>query len=109
MEEKLSLLEGFVEARNSVLYGHPTQRNDQRCNTARLTDITEDIRAELQWLPATPTDLRAREVSPYERFLELPVPIVLVVCWLFGVALIGSCAGALYLLLWSLVRVAAGA
>jgi hypothetical protein len=40
----------------------------------------EYIRAEQQRLSAIPTHLREREVSPYERFLELPVPIVLVVC-----------------------------
>jgi Flp pilus assembly protein TadB len=67
----------------------------------------EYIRAEQQRLSAIPTHLREREVSPYERFLELPVPIVLVVCWLAGVALIGLCASVL-LLLWLLLGVAAG-
>jgi hypothetical protein len=32
----------------------------------------------------------------YEWFLELPVPIVLAVMWLAGVALIGLCVAALY-------------
>jgi hypothetical protein len=46
----------------------------QMGNTERLT---EDIRAERQGLPPRPTEeLREREVSPHERFLELPVPIV---------------------------------
>ena len=77
----------------------------QMGNTVRLT---EDIRAERRWLPPRPTEeLRAREVSPYERFLELPVPIVLVVCWLVGVALISLCASVLFLL-WLLLGVAAG-
>jgi hypothetical protein len=40
--------------------------------------------------------------------LELPVPCVLGVCWLVGVALIGLGAWALYLL-WSLLIVIAGA
>jgi hypothetical protein len=67
----------------------------------------EYIRAEQQRLSAIPTHLREREVSPYKRFLELPVPIVLVVGWLAGVALIGLCASVL-LLLWLLLGVAAG-
>ena len=33
----------------------------------------------------------------YERFLELPVPLVLVVLWFAGLALLGVCALALYL------------
>ena len=40
--------------------------------------------------------------------LELPVPCVLGVCWLVGVALIGLGAWALYLL-WSLLMLLAGA
>jgi hypothetical protein len=32
----------------------------------------------------------------YERFLELPVPIVLAVMWLAGVALLSACGLALY-------------
>ena len=38
----------------------------------------------------------------YERFLEMPVPIVLVVMWLAGAALIGVFVLALYLA-WSLL------
>lgn len=38
----------------------------------------------------------------YERFLEVPVPIVLVVMWLAGAALIGVFVLALYLA-WSLL------
>ena len=37
-------------------------------------------------------------VRAYERFLELPVALVLAVMWLAGVALLGSCALAVYLL-----------
>jgi hypothetical protein len=39
----------------------------------------------------------------YERFLELPVPLVLVVLWLAGAALLGTCALALYLFVSLLV------
>jgi hypothetical protein len=54
-------------------------------------------------------DADGRVSRSYRWGLELPVPIVLVVCWLVGVGLIGLCAGALYLLLWTSVGVAAGA
>lgn len=32
----------------------------------------------------------------YEAFLELPVPVVLVLLWLAGVVLLGLCAATLY-------------
>jgi hypothetical protein len=44
----------------------------------------------------------------YERFLELPVPLVIAVLWFVAVALIGLCALAFYLL-WSLLQPTAGA
>ena len=34
----------------------------------------------------------------YERFLALPVPVVLTIFWLAGVALVSLCALALYLI-----------
>jgi hypothetical protein len=34
----------------------------------------------------------------YERFLEMPVPVVLSVLWLGGLALLGSCVLMLYAL-----------
>ena len=43
----------------------------------------------------------------YERFWELPVPLVLVLLWLAGAALVGLCAAALYAY-WLLLRMAAG-
>ncbi len=43
----------------------------------------------------------------YEWFLELPVPIVLAVMWLAGVALIGLCGAALYSC-WLALRAVAG-
>lgn len=44
----------------------------------------------------------------YEGFLELPVPVVLAMMWIAGVALIGLCAMALLTLFW-LLRVVGGA
>ncbi len=45
----------------------------------------------------------------YERFLELPVRLVIVVLWLAGASLMGLCAWALFYLLWLSMGVAAGA
>ena len=44
----------------------------------------------------------------YERFLELPVVVVLAVMWLAGAALLGSIGLALYWTGWVLVQLAAG-
>lgn len=44
-------------------------------------------------------------VRAYERFFDLPVVLVVVALWLVGVALLGSCALALYLLGSLLVQV----
>jgi hypothetical protein len=48
---------------------------------------------------ATPTTKRRTTATAsvgiglaYERFLELPVPLVLLVMWVVGVALLGACA-----------------
>ena len=49
------------------------------------------------------TPIAAHDTSLYVRFLELPVPVVLLPLWLAGVALIGSCAAALYYLFWLLM------
>jgi hypothetical protein len=41
--------------------------------------------------------------TAYERFLDLPVPVVLAILWLTGIVLIGSIAAMFYLygaLLW---------
>ena len=56
--------------------------------------------------PNTKTD--GRVSRSYRWCLELPVPCVLGVCWLVGVALIGLGAWALYLL-WLLLILLAGA
>jgi hypothetical protein len=44
----------------------------------------------------------------YRRFLELPVPLVLVVLWFAGLAILGSLGLVLYLYGASLVRVLTG-
>ena len=44
----------------------------------------------------------------YERFLELPVPLVLVVLWFAGVVILGSLGLILYVYGASLMRVLTG-
>jgi hypothetical protein len=45
----------------------------------------------------------------YEWFLELPVPVVLLVLWVGGVALLGACALSAYAVISTLVEIVAGA
>ena len=55
--------------------------------------------------------LQESVVQGYERFLELPVPIVLVVLWTAGVLLEVLCVVELYALYWNgmvLVRLLEG-
>jgi hypothetical protein len=44
----------------------------------------------------------------YEWFLELPVPVVLLVLWVGGVALLGACALLAYAAISTLVEIVAG-
>jgi len=50
---------------------------------------------------------KGRIVRAYERFLELPVTIVLVVLWLAGIGLVVLCALALYMC-WIFLRAVVG-
>ena len=58
--------------------------------------------------PGVAHSTNGRVSNLYKWCLELPVPCVLGICWLAGVALIGLGSWALYLL-WSLLRLLAGA
>jgi hypothetical protein len=49
-----------------------------------------------------------RDAGLYSRFLELPVPVVLLTLWVAGAALMGSCALTLYHLLGLLLSAAGG-
>ena len=49
------------------------------------------------------TQTPTRDAGLYSRFLELPVPVVLLTLWVAGAALMGSCALTLYHLLWLLM------
>jgi len=58
--------------------------------------------------PPTKPRTTAAPVSPdiglaYERFLELPVAVVLLVLWVGGVALLGACGLEAYALISALV------
>jgi hypothetical protein len=45
----------------------------------------------------------------YERFLELPVPVVLLVTWVVGTALLGACALLAYTVISALAGMVGGA
>jgi hypothetical protein len=45
----------------------------------------------------------------FERFLELPVPVVLLVLWVAGVVFFGACALLTYVGISALVEMVAGA
>jgi uncharacterized membrane protein len=55
-----------------------------------------------------PNDKRRVSRAYEERFLELPVPVVLAILWLVGATLIGLLLAALYLY-WLALGAAAGA
>jgi hypothetical protein len=63
---------------------------------------------------AAPREQGARALLPltvgqaYERFLELPVVVVLAMMWLAGATLLGSIALVLYSTVWVLVQAVAG-
>jgi predicted exporter len=54
------------------------------------------------------TQTPTHDTRLYSRFLELPVPVVLLTLWVAGVALIGSCALTLYHLLGLLLSASGG-
>ena len=51
---------------------------------------------------ASPPSLSVGIVRAYERFLEIPAAFVLGAMWLAGVALVGSCALVVYLVVSAL-------
>jgi hypothetical protein len=59
--------------------------------------------------PTTSTPISGRKAQAYERFLQMPVLVVLAVLWVAGAVLLGSGALALYMVGSLLVRVLAGA
>ena len=54
------------------------------------------------------TQTPTRDASLLSRFLELPVPVVLLTLWVVGAALMDSCALTLYHLLGLLLSAAGG-
>ena len=49
------------------------------------------------------TQTLTRDTDLSSRFLELPVPVVLLSLWVGGAALMGGCALTIYNLLWLLL------
>jgi len=54
------------------------------------------------------TQTLTRDSDLFSRFLELPVPVVLLTLWVAGAALIGGCALTIYNLLWLLLSALGG-
>ena len=82
----------------SPRYAHPSTSERAQCGQGPVLIVHEG-----KALPGQQEEGPA--VSSYERFLELPVPIVLAVMWVAGAALLGSCALTLYLLGPSLLQI----
>ena len=53
--------------------------------------------------PSAVPSSAGRSGRAYERFLEMPVALVLGVMWLLGAALMGSCALLMYLVVSALI------
>ena len=75
--------------------------------------VVRETKAVDEAVPRAPRAYHARSPSPswrsYERFLDLPVPLVMAAMWLAGAALLGSVGTALWLTARALVRMAMGA
>ena len=70
----------------------------------------ESLEASVEKTSSAAPPLSAGTIGrAYERFLELPVVVVLAVLWLLGGAIIGSCLLAIYLYGLALVRILLGA
>jgi hypothetical protein len=77
---------------------------------AQAADINVSAaKAGVEGSPRTSTPFSRRIARAYERFLGMPVLVVLAVMWVAGAVLLGSCALALYMVGSLLVRVIAGA
>lgn len=66
--------------------------------TAAMGDraATEEAPSALVGSLGTPNPAWERIAHVYERFLEMPVGVVLTLVWLAGAAFLGSCALVLY-------------
>ena len=83
--------------------------------TTNAQKVIDPVRKKVE-TRATPTTKRrittsvpARITLAYERFLELPVAVVLLVMWVVGVALLGACALLAYAAISALVEMVAEA
>ena len=75
--------------------------------------VVRENKAVDEAVPGAPRSHHARPPSrlwrSYERFLDLPVPLVLAAMWLAGAALLDSVGTALWLTARALARMAMGA
>ena len=75
-------------------------------NVSAATSRVEEAPVGSPW---TSTPISGPIAQAYERFLEMPVLVVLAVMWVAGATLLGSLALALYMVGSLLVQVIAGA
>ena len=104
----------------SSQYSHPSMSQDSRRRQepgklsyegqALSINSKQDKRAGVRGSRENKTRVPAIVVvvRAYERFLELPVVVVLAVLWLAGATLLGTCAWLLYLYGALLMRMLAG-
>jgi hypothetical protein len=71
--------------------------------------LTTKPRTEPRTEPRTATPVSRGIGLAFERFLELPVPVVLLVLWVAGVVFFGACALLTYVGISALVEMVAGA
>jgi hypothetical protein len=71
--------------------------------------LTTKLRTGPRTEPRTATPVSRGIGLAFERFLELPVPVVLLVLWVAGVVFFGACALLTYVGISALVEMVAGA
>ena len=91
--------------------GNPTGK-DRYKRREKMSVALEKPTLKRKALPAetgiSTTQTPTRDADLFSRFLELPVPVVLLTLWVVGAALMGSCALTLYHLLGLLLSASGG-
>ena len=91
--------------------GNPTGK-DRYKRREKMSVALEKPTLKRRALPAetgiSTTQTPTRDADLFSRFLELPVPVVLLTLWVVGAALMGSCALTLYHLLGLLLSAPGG-
>ena len=104
LNQKWSLKENFGAKPDGPLEqaGMPTSHNSQG-TVVNSFAATAQVEATPSPQQGSSAPLSVAIGRAYERFLEMPVAFVLGVMWLAGMALIGSCALVLYLVVSALI------